>query len=175
MKITKYVCDRCGKEIKDIHRVEIYPACDEDNALVDCDKDFCEDCAKKIAEFALNIGQEQEEKPTQDKKPESAESQKTIEVLLKEGKTTDEIVEIKGCTRTAVSTARWQMNKRKKKTAKEGEKTNGVENTKEEAKDEEKRLDIGKIFALWNANWNTHKIADEMGVENSVIVDILGL
>lgn len=46
---------------------------------------------------------------------------------------------------------------------------------KEEKGKGEKQLDVGKIKALWKANWSVPKIADEMGVCDGVIADILGV
>ncbi len=105
MKITKFICDRCGKEIEKLHRLEIYDD-SQNNWLITSDNDFCEDCAKKIAEFAIKQTEEQKE-PEENIVPEknSSDSEKTIEQLLKEGKTTDEIVAIKNCTKAVIYNA----------------------------------------------------------------------
>ncbi len=165
MKITKFVCDRCGKEIKKLHRLEIYDD-SQNNWIITSDNDFCEDCVKKIAEFAVKQPEERkesEENIVPDKN--SSDSEKTIEQLLKEEKTTDEIVAIKNCTKTAIYTARWQMNRKNKEAEKQSE---------QECKEQkEKNLDIGKINALWKAGWSVHKIADEMGVEDEIIAEVV--
>jgi len=164
MKITKFICDRCGKEIEKLHRLEIYDD-NQNNWLVTSETDFCEDCAKQIAEFAMK---NQKEQPTAEEKflPEenSTGSEKTIEQLIGEGKTTDEIVTIKNCTKAAIYTARWQMNKRKKEAEKQAEQ-------EQECKEQKgkRNLDTGKVNALWKAGWTVHKIADEMGVEDEQI------
>ncbi len=53
MKITKFICDRCGKEIEKLHGLEIYDD-SQNNWLITSDNDFCEDCAKKLKDFLLN-------------------------------------------------------------------------------------------------------------------------
>ena len=61
-----------------------------------------------------------------------------------------------------------------KKTVRKESKPKKTEPKKrEESQEPEKKIDVGKIRALWNAKWSISKIADEMDMAESEIIDVL--
>lgn len=75
-----------------------------------------------------------------------------------------------------VSTAIYTYKKRQGKTVKtERKESASKEVESKEPQDREKKIDVGKIRALWNAKWSISKIADEMDMAEFEIIDVLGV
>jgi hypothetical protein len=112
----KYICDGCGKEIV-VNPIAIFAEeiDRETEGIADCyyvpDKDFCEDCMKRIIHFIDGLPTENMKKPgvlnleikqavqqtsqEPDKKVIKVPLQPKIQKLLGEGKTVEEILEKK--------------------------------------------------------------------------------
>ena len=79
-----------------------------------------------------------------------------------------------GMDAQAVSTAIYTYKKRQGKTAKTERKESGSkEAERKEPQEQEKKVDVGKIRALWNAKWSVSKIADEMGMEEADVSHVI--
>ena len=140
-RITKCICDGCGKEIeKDpikifAETVDVetgnHMTNPEDHFYHD-GKDYCRNCVQQIVYFinglpARNAGKPAVPNPefeeafkelrsvTDTAKAENKQEQRkpTVRELIEAGKTTDEIVQATGCLRKSVGQIRYQMAKKK--------------------------------------------------------------
>ena len=80
-----------------------------------------------------------------------------------------------GMTPQEVATAVYTYKKRNgmETGRKESTKLKSEPNQPEESQEQEKKIDDGKIKALWNAGWNVTKIMDEMDLTESEVLDVL--
>jgi hypothetical protein len=134
----KYICDGCGKEIV-VNPIVIYAEkvdretgdFNADDASGFCyvpNKDFCDDCMKRIIHFidelpkgnnkkvvVANTKFDEPEKPLMQKAKKKVDKdpmQPKIQKLLGEGKTVEEITELTGCKKQAVYVARNILKKK---------------------------------------------------------------
>lgn len=164
--MLKIVCNRCGREIGSIDKVGYIRFCfqnpveslGEDDSIL-YRNHYCEDCMAEIEQFVRSTPEKKEMFRERDFVPKPSEHMKQYEqvIMLKRiGMKNKDIAEKLGMSEEGVATTIYTYRKRNKS-----------------QQEKEKKIDIGKINALWTAGWIASKIADEMGMEEQEIVDIL--
>ena len=124
-RITKCICDGCGKEIEK-NPIAIYAECvdvetgelrtdREDEPYWTGGKDYCESCIRKVIEFVKNLPKNlvSAPDPHSEATTKSDSKKPTIRELLEEGKTTEEIMQITGRKKSSINQIRYQMTKEK--------------------------------------------------------------
>lgn len=165
MKVVSYICDKCGKEIKDSKerfKCKLFDAETFDNQLIDDEKDFCPSCAKEIVEFVDNIQTAPkksfeepvlEEIPKPEKLNSAIDTNKKIHELIKEGWSDEEIMKAKGCSKISICNSRRKLIK--------------------EEQTQQKKIDVGKVIALKNAGWSIAAIADELRADSNDVAAVI--
>ena len=159
MRISKIICDGCGKEIvgkpirlyakleeRDVKeelkqkiQKEIEKGTGQKEILWEPEKDFCEECMNKIKNFVEHVGKEpekiKEEKKAKNFKPiqELGGKKPSIRELILQGKSRDEVLKIAECTPQSFSQAKYKL--KKEGLLKEEEKAHGTVKCSEHWKD----------------------------------------
>ena len=119
-RITKCICDGCGKEIeKDPIAIFADHVDAESMDFVGVHwtdgKDYCESCIRKVIEFVKNIPKSiaSAPDPHSEATTKSDSKKPTIRELLEAGKSTEEIMQITGSKKSSINQIRYQMAKEK--------------------------------------------------------------
>lgn len=165
--MLKIVCNRFGREIGSIDKVGYIRFCfqnpveslGEDDSIL-YRNHYCEDCMADIEQFVRSVPAKKvlREKEFAPKTSEHMKQYEKVIDLKKQGMRNKDIAEKLGMSEQGVATTIYTYTKRHKV---------------DPPQEPEKKIDIGKINALWTAGWIASKIADEMGMEEQEIVDIL--
>lgn len=166
--MLKIVCNRCGREIESIDKVGYIRFCfqnpveslGEDESILSRNH-YCEDCMAEIEQFVRLAPDKKEVFREKEFVPKPSEHMKQYEKVIdlkKQGMRNKDIAEKLGMSEQGVATTIYTYTKR---------------HTVDPPQEPENKVDIGKINALWIAGWKASKIADEMGMEEREIFDIL--
>lgn len=165
--MIQIVCNRCGSKIESIDKVGYIRFCFqnpveshvEDESIFSRNH-YCEDCMAEIEQFVRSVPAKKvlREKEFVPKTSEHMKQYEKVIDLKKQGMRNKDIAEKLGMSEQGVATTIYTYTKR---------------HMVDPPKEPEKKVDVGKINALWTAGWIASKIADEMGMEEQEIVDIL--
>lgn len=166
--MIQIVCNRCGSKIESIDKVGYIRFCFqnpveshvEDESIFSRNH-YCESCMAEIEQFVRLDSKRTEVFREKDFVPKQSEHMRQYEQIIslkQQGMRNKDIAEKLGISAQGVATTIYTHKKKQKDDL---------------PQESVKKIDFGKISALWKAGWDASKIADEMDMEEREIVDIL--